>query len=91
MLEFSNVNITMEAMDDEFNSSKTQVKQKDNFFDEKNYLNIRLDNDQTSKELKIRLLPIDGKSQTPFKKIHVHTVKVSKEVSASGWKSYICL
>ena len=91
MQDLSNANITMEAMDVEFNTSKTQTKQKESHFDEKNYLNIRLDGDQTTKELKIRLLPINGKSQTPFKKIHVHTIKVSKEISPSGWKSYICL
>lgn len=91
MQDLNNANITMEAMNDEINSTQTTVKTKETFFDEKNYLNIRLDGDQTSKELKIRLLPIDGMSQTPFKKIHVHTIKVSKEISASGWKSYICL
>lgn len=91
MQDLRNANITMEAMDSEFNSSKTQVKQKDSHFDEKNYLNVRLEGDQTTKEVKIRLLPINGNSQTPFKKIHVHTIKVPKEVSASGWKSYICL
>lgn len=91
MQDLNTANITMEAMNVEFNTSKPQVKQKENFFDEKNYLNIRLDGDQTTKETKIRLLPIDGKSQTPFKKIHVHTIKVSKEISPSGWKSYICL
>jgi hypothetical protein len=50
-----------------------------------------LSDNQTTKELKFRLLPIDGTSNTPFKKIHVHTVKVPKEVSPSGWKSYICI
>ena len=91
MQDFNSVNITMEAMDNEFNSVVTTSKAKEKVFDEKNYLNIRLSDNQTSKELKFRLLPIDANSSTPFKKIHVHTVKVPKEVSPSGWKSYICI
>lgn len=84
-------NITMEAMDAEFSNSANRQKVKESVFDEKNYLNIRLDGNETTKDIKIRLLPIDKDSQTPFKKIHVHTLKVPKEISKSGWKSYICL
>jgi hypothetical protein len=78
-------------MDCEINTVTTSFKNKEKVFDEKNYLNIRLSDNQTTKELKFRLLPIDGESNTRFKKIHVHTVKVPKEVSPSGWKSYICI
>ena len=91
MQDLNSANITMEAMDCEINTVSTSFKNKEKVFDEKNYLNIRLSDNQTSKELKFRLLPIDGESNTPFKKIHVHTVKVPKEVSPSGWKSYICI
>ena len=91
MQDLNSANITMEAMDCEINTVSTSFKNKEKVFDEKNYLNIRLSDNQTTKELKFRLLPIDGESNTPFKKIHVHTVKVPKEVSPSGWKSYICI
>lgn len=91
MQEFMSANITMEAMDDEINLTSNNFKAKEKVFDEKNYLNMRLGDNQSTKELRIRLLPIDGTSNTPFKKIHVHTIKVPKEVSSSGWKSYICL
>lgn len=84
-------NITMEAMDAEFSNVTNHQRVKETVFDEKNYLNVRLENNQTSKDVKIRLLPIDSESQTPFKKIHIHTLKVPKEISQSGWKSYICL
>lgn len=84
-------NITMEAMDAELTNNIQTQRVKESAFDEKNYLNTRLDGDKTTKELKIRLLPIDGNSQTPFKKIHIHTLKVPKEISPSGWKSYICI
>ncbi len=59
-------------------------------FDTKNYLNVRLDPGQTEKTLKIRLLPFPD-TKTPFLHIHMHTIKVPKEISASGWKSYVCL
>ena len=91
MQDLKSANITMEAMDCEINTVSTSFKNKEKVFDEKTYLNIRLSDNQTTKELKFRLLPIDGESNTPFKKIHVHTVKVPKEVSPSGWKSYICI
>ena len=64
MQDLNSANITMEAMDCEFKTTTNQTKPKENFFDEKNYLNIRLGNDETSKELKVRLLPIDSNSKS---------------------------
>ena len=85
-------NITIEAMEgDDSNATKPIVK--NNAFDAKNYLNVRLDVEkgEYSKELKIRLLPIDKDSSTPFKRIKMHNIKVPKEISKSGFKSYVCL
>ena len=59
-------------------------------FDTKNYLNGRLDKGQTEKTLTIRLLPFPD-TKTPFLHIHMHTIKVPKDISESGWKSYVCL
>ena len=59
-------------------------------FDTKNYLNVRLDPGQTEKTIRIRLLPFPD-TKTPFLHIHMHTLRVPKEISASGWKSYVCL
>lgn len=85
-------NITIEAMEAETSSKSSSAKNfKETVFDAKNYLNVRLGNNETSKDLKIRLLPIDGNSQTPFKRIHVHNVKVPTEISASGYKTYVCI
>ena len=69
------------------NSNKTKT------FDEKNYLNVRLDeaNGEKSKTITIRLLPMDLQTGNPFVKVHMHNVRVPKEVSKSGYKSYICL
>lgn len=64
-----------------------------NKFDEKNYLNVKLDikNRELSKEIKIRILPISAESDAAFQKIHMHYVQVNKKISATGFKNYICL
>jgi len=66
---------------------------KTNTFNEKNYLNVRLDEQsgEKVKTLTIRLLPMDLETGNPFVKVHMHNVRVPKEVSKSGYKSYICL
>lgn len=59
-------------------------------FDTKNYLQARLGKDEQSKKLTIRLLPFSPNGGTPFEKVYMHTVKVNKELSASGWKTFVC-
>jgi hypothetical protein len=61
-------------------------------FNPKNYLDARLAPGEQRKEITIRLLPFssEGNETSPFKKIYAHTVKVNKEVSTSGWKTFIC-
>ena len=85
-------NITIEAMEDNGNYDEKPVV-RNSTFDAKNYLNVRLDTEkgEFSKELKIRLLPIDRSSSTPFKRIKMHNIRVPKEISKSGFKSYVCL
>ena len=84
-------NITPESIvvnnDNSNNNSKTKT------FDEKNYLNVRLDEakGEKTKTLTIRLLPMDLQTGNPFVKVYMHNVRVPKEVSSSTWKSYICL
>ena len=87
-------NITMEAMAEEDRIVNNNANNSNiNAFNAKNYLNTKLDIDkgEKEKELRVRLLPIDGESSTPFKKIYVHSARVPKDVSPSGYKSYICL
>ena len=83
-------NITLEAMEQEESKAKQKLTS-NTAFDAKNYLNIKLDKGQAQKELRIRLLPVDKNTNTPFKTIFTHTVRVPKEVSPNGWKSYVCL
>ena len=59
-------------------------------FDTKNYLNVRLDPGETSKTIRIRLLPFPD-TRTPFLHIHMHRIMVPKEISESGFRSFVCL
>ena len=79
-------NITPEVMNGLDNQSKPSSK-----FNQKNYLNTRLDNGETEKELIIRLLPITLEPVSPFVFTHFHSVKVPKDIFGSEWKSYLCL
>ncbi len=83
------LNITNDVMEDEEQGSRN--KPKVTTFNEKNYLNVKLRKNEDSKELRIRLLPIDKETGSPFKTIHMHTIAVPKEISENGWKSYVCL
>jgi hypothetical protein len=56
----------------------------------KNYLQARLASNEDTKTLTIRLLPFSPEGGSPFKKVFMHTVKVNKEVSPSGWKTFVC-
>ena len=83
-------NITLEAI--EADEKPVQNYNVGFVFNEKNYLNTKLEKGQNSKELRIRLLPVDKNSNSPFKTIYMHTVTVPPEVSPkTPWKSYICL
>ena len=93
-------NITMRGIEETGNSLKPVEKPKpennnngnnNNGFDKKNYLNDRLEKNQDKKELIIRLLPIDKDSETPFKIVRMHNLKVPTEIAESGWKKYVCL
>jgi hypothetical protein len=71
-------------------AAEQQAPQKKVTFDAKNYLEARLGRDEQSKTLTIRLLPFTPQSGTPFHKVFAHTVRVNKEVAASGWKTFVC-
>lgn len=77
--------------DNEGNEEKNQKKPYGVGFDAKNYLDVKLKPTETEKTKKIRLLPIDGNSTTPFILIKMHNMRVPKEISESTWKSYVCL
>ena len=81
-----------EEMNEKKEKSKKYVKYEKFEFDEKNYLDTRIEGKgPQEKTITIRLLPFTPEGGSPFKKIRMHTVKVPKEVSKSGYKSYVCL
>jgi hypothetical protein len=60
-------------------------------FDSSHYLGDYLDKNQTTKTLRIRLLPfcVETGELSPFKEVHVHQVKVN-ENGEKKWKRYMC-
>lgn len=86
--------IDYDVADDAVEAEKNINTKTENYnqvaFDTKNYLNVRLEDGQTEKTIKIRLLPFPD-TRTPFLHIHMHTIRVPKEIAESGWKSYVCL
>ncbi len=59
-------------------------------FDVKNYLDTKIPEGKSEKTIKIRLIPFPETS-SPFLHIHMHSIKVPAEISASGFKSYVCV
>ena len=89
IVNLPNINLDSIVIDNGSNGNYKKAKT----FDEKNYLNVRLDeaSGEKSKTITIRLLPMDLETGNPFVMVHMHNVRVPKEVSKSGYKSYICL
>ena len=83
------VNIDDDAVKNQYEQEQKQPQRKTQF-DTKNYLQARLGQNEDSKTLTIRLLPFSPEGGSPFKKVFMHTVKVNKEVSSSGWKTFVC-
>lgn len=86
------VNIDAEAVKTQYEAEQTTSTHfvKKTQFDTKNYLQARLLPNEESKTLTIRLLPFSPEGGTPFKKVSMHTVKVNKDVSPTGWKTFVC-
>lgn len=82
-------NITPDVLNN-FELGKGKTK-KESVFNTKNYLNTRLGEGETIKEMTIRLLPMDLETGNPFVLTHFHTIKVPKEIFGTEWKSYLCL
>lgn len=89
-MENFNVNISAEEVLSQRESEAASKTKPTTKFDAKNYLNTRLSDGEASKTLTIRLLPFSKEGGTPFFKVHMHQVRVNKEVSSSGWKTFPC-
>lgn len=73
----------------------THEKIEKQLFDSRNYLDFSIPDGQKTREITIRLLPInlnDGKPEF-FQIVHLHNISVNKELNPnkSGKKAYMCL
>lgn len=60
-------------------------------FNPKIYLNTKLDSNESTREVRIRILPASPTSNKISTDIHIHSMKVPTEVAKSGFKAYTCL
>ena len=60
-------------------------------FNEKNYLNLRLNKGEVKRDVKVRILPVSATDPNIFLIINTHSLKVNPKISQSGFKSFICL
>ena len=85
------VNIDASSVTEQYEKeNSTPINKKKTEFDPKNYLQARLGQGETTKSLTIRLLPFSPEGGSPFKKVFIHTVKVNKELSSGGWRTFVC-
>ena len=86
-------NIDASAVEEQYkqeSTASTATQKKKTEFNEKNYLQARLKPGEAKKSLTIRLLPFSPEGGSPFKKVFIHTVKVNKELSPGGWRTFVC-
>ena len=84
-----NVNIDPEAVISQNEKESSEIVKNKTKFNPKNYLNARLGSGESSKKLKIRLLPFSPEGGSPFQKVFIHTVRVNKE-GGQGWRTFVC-
>lgn len=81
-------NLTPEAVDNAANSTKPKVNTN---FNEKNYLNTRLQNGESKKTIRLRILPVSVENPSLYVEIETHKLRVDKQISESTWKNFVCL
>ena len=91
--KFLSVNIDASSVTEQYekeHAATGATSKKKTEFNEKNYLQARLKPGEAKKSLTIRLLPFSPEGGSPFKKVFIHTVKVNKELSPGGWRTFVC-
>lgn len=82
------------SLDEDWREASEGGSRRENSFNEKDYLNVRLEKGEKEKKLRIRLLPMDPKGGSPFAHVHFHNVEVNKDLVKPGmkpFKSFLCL
>lgn len=94
-MENNTLNVKMSSNDIEAQRSELIKKAEKNVnkveFDAKNYLNLELKPGEKTKKIRVRILNITPQATTPFLVLKTHSLKVDKQISKSGFKSFICL
>lgn len=75
----------------ENNKTEREDGYKKKVFDPKIYLNVKLDEDENEREVRIRIIPAQPGSKKISTDIHIHSMKVPTEVAKSGFKAFTCL
>lgn len=91
--KFLTTNIDASSVEEQYEKEHAltgATKKQKTEFNKKNYLQARLNSDEEKKSLTIRLLPFSPEGGSPFKKVFIHTVKVNKELSPGGWRTFVC-
>ena len=74
-------------------SSATPEKTEKAIYDSRNYLDFSIPEGQKTREITIRLLPVNTETGEYFQIVHLHNISVNKELNPnkSGKKAYMCL
>lgn len=59
-------------------------------FNENHYLDTRLGKDESMRNITIRLLPFSEENDSPFQKVHVHSVRMTNADGNKVWKKFMC-
>lgn len=85
-----NANVYGSAVEETIeNAHKNFTKKGD--FDVKNYLDTKLGEDESERNITIRILPVSSEDGNFRIAVKTHNLKVSKRIAASGFKSFLCL
>lgn len=88
------INTDSNAIEERYRRQKEEAQQsvtKKFEFNEKNYLNTKLKEGELEKEIRVRILPISATNGDIFLSLNIHSMKVDKTISKSGFKTYVCL
>lgn len=84
-------NVSANAVEKQIEETQSKKVFSNNVFDEKNYLDLKLRHGETQRTVKIRILPVSATDSSFCFTIKTHSLKLSKSIATSGFKSFICL
>ena len=85
-----NANVSGAAVEESMEHTQ-KISNKKNEFDAKNYLDTKLANDEDERTITIRILPVSSEDGNFRIAVKTHSLKVSKRIANSGFKSFLCL